>query len=71
MPTGYKRKTNIAVGLGIVVQVIGRVLAHSGRPGAVWGGVVGHVGGPWVVYMGLRAVCQGQGALGVVRHEYD
>ncbi len=40
----YKTKTNIGIGLGIILQLVGRYLMGTGETGAIAGGVLVLIG---------------------------
>lgn len=40
----YKTKTNIGIGLGIILQIVGQLLMRTGETGAIAGGVLVLIG---------------------------
>ena len=61
MLSEYKKKTNIGVGLGILFQIIGKVVsADSGDGGLVIGGLLGLVGSGFFIW-GCVSYIKGKG----------
>lgn len=56
----YKRSTNIGVGLGIVLQIAGRILAHDGGALRPLGGLV-VLGGAVLFIWGCAQYAKGKG----------
>jgi hypothetical protein len=55
-----KTKTNIGVGLGIVLQIVGRALANSGDTGLMLGAIVALVGAVFFIW-GCMNYAEGKG----------
>ena len=60
MLSEYKKKTNIGVGLGIIIQIIANVVSAGGEGNIIIGGLLGFVGTVFFIY-GCVSYAKGKG----------